>query len=54
MASRQYKWQEKKLKEGKCITCGKPASKINKRFCETHRIYWNKNFNKFLNKTNQN
>lgn len=34
--SRQYKWQLKQLKHGKCVICGKRAK--TKRHCEKHAV----------------
>jgi len=38
--TRQYKWQLKKIKEGKCIICGQDV--VIKKFCEEHRVKANK------------
>ena len=34
--TRQYKWQIKMVREGKCKICGVPA--VTKLYCEKHRL----------------
>ena len=44
--NRQRKWQLKKVKEGKCMICGKKA--VTKHYCQKHRIENNKRRLKYL------
>lgn len=39
--SRQRAWQIRQRAAGKCMLCGKPASKKSKLYCESHRVAFN-------------
>jgi predicted amidophosphoribosyltransferase len=47
MSSRQYRWQLKKIAEGRCVRCGKKR-KHYRRLCDScelkHRLYRRKRF----------